>query len=143
MKNGSYFPNYDTLIRTPLVQENLRFKIFYSLLYRLRTENFNQISAQKRILIKKNKKCSEQLPMIPDSGQCFHFVLPENLWFHCVLRGYKIENWQGLSFNGILTIARTRFSHFILPQNTPVVKEKIDVGKWIFNTLFMCDYSQS
>ena len=30
--------------------------------------------------------------------------------------GYKIENWQRLSFNGILTIARTRFYHFIFHE---------------------------
>ena len=44
--------------------------------------------------------------------------IDQKLWFNCVLRGHKIENWQRLRFSGILTIARTRFSHFILLENT-------------------------
>ena len=56
----------------------------------------------------------------PVSGQPSHWVLPENLWFSCVFGGYKIGKLatEGLSLNRILTIARSQFSHFILPEST-------------------------
>ena len=65
-------------------------------------------------------------------GQYSHLVPPENLWFSCFCKGYKIGKLatEGLILNRILNITRSNWFYFIHSENT----RKAEVS-WCFQAV--------